>query len=839
MTPVGGCAIKRQAKVAKGGPMRLLKRVLLAVVILIVALVLVGGGAGYWVLTKSFPQIDGTVHVAGIKSKVEVVRDPMGVPHIYADNADDLLFAQGYVQAQDRLWQLEYNRRIGFGTLSDIFGAVTIKQDRFLRTMGLGRAARADYAAASDDVKHALQMYSNGVNAFIDTHLDNLPIEFTILGFKPAHWEPVDTMAWGMVMAYDLSGYYDADLLRASLIEKFGAGKMKELMPPYPASGPFIISPEMKEYGPQVQDSGTVGALAPELVGLHVDSRVLSSLSSLDAALGLRDTGVGSNNWVVDGTKSTTGKPIVANDPHLGIQMPSIWYENGLHCVPVGDACPYNVAGFTFPGVPGVVLGHNDRIAWAVTNVGPDVQDLYVEKLNPQNPNQYEYQGKWEDMQIADEPIKVKGVVSETLHVQITRHGPIMTPVLTGVTQPMALQWTALRDRIRLFESVMKVDRARNWNEFRDALRLWDVPSQNFVYADVDGNIGYQTPGNIPIREKGDGTVPVPGWTGEYEWTGYIPFDELPFVYNPPTHYVATANNAVVPATYKYLLSSDWAAPYREERIISLLKAKDKLSPDDLKAIQADMYSIPEVQLQKYVVALAPEGFLQQRAMEQVKTFDGRMTPENIGGTILEVTYQRLFANVFANKMDADLLDAYKGADNYHRRVILGLLDQPTSDWWDNPQTPQKETRDDILKKSFAEAVDWLGSQFGDAPGDWHWSRLHTATFEHPLGSVKPLNLIFNAGPVAAPGGVFTVFATSFKARAPYAASSISSMREVMDLSNWSNSFAVHTTGQSGQPLNKHYGDMVPMWQQVRYAPFYFDRAALDKVREGLLVLAP
>jgi penicillin amidase len=813
--------------------MRLLKRILLLVVVLVIVLLIVGSGAGYWLITRSHPQVDGTLRVAGLKSQVEIVRDPMGVPHIYADNGDDLFFAQGYAHAQDRLRQMEYNHRIGHGTLSDMFGAATIKQDRYLRTMGLARAARADLAQLSADEKRPFEMYARGVNAFVETHRDNLPIEFTILGIKPAPWEPLDSLVWAKVMAYNLGGNYETELLRASLIEKFGAAKAKELLPPYPATGPFIIPPEAKEYQAQIQSPKF------ENPNLLIGTPDLGRIVQIDASLGLRQPGVGSNNWVIDGTKSTTGKPILANDPHLGIQMPSIWYENGLHCVRQNDACPYNVAGFTFPGAPGVVIGHNDRIAWGVTNVGPDVQDLFIEKINPQNPNQYEFQGKWEDIQIVEEPIKVKGVVSERLRVQITRHGPIMTPVLPGVTQPLALQWTALRGRSKVLTSVLMIDRAKNWDEFRSALKLWDVPSQNFVYADVDGDIGYQMPGNIPVRAKGDGTVPVSGWTGEYEWSGYIPFDELPSVFNPPTHFVATANNAVVPTTYKYWITSDWAAPYRAQRITDLLKAKDRLSVDDFKVIQGDVYSIPEAQLQKHVVALTPEGFLQQRAMEQVKAWDGRFTTENIGGTILEATYQRLVTNIFANKMGADLFKTYQGAGDAHRRAILGLLDQPNSEWWDDPTTAPKETREDILKKSFAQAVDWLGSQFGDAPGEWRWSRLHTATFAHPLGSVQPLDRLFNAGPVAAPGGVFTVFATSFKSTAPYAVTSVSSMREIIDLSNWANSLAIHTTGQSGQPLNKHYSDMLSMWQHVQYAPYYFDRSALDKVREGLLILQP
>ena len=805
--------------------MRRIRKLFLGIGIFIAGVLLLTAGSGYWAITASHPQISGTLSLKGLRARVEIVRDPLGVPHIYAANVNDLFFAQGYVQAQDRLWQMEYNRRIGHGTLSDIFGAATIKQDRFLRTLGLGRSARADIAAMDADAKHTLQMYANGVNAFINTHRNNLPLEFTILGFKPAPWEPVDTVAWGKVMAYNLGGNYDTELLRALLIEKLGAAQAQELLPPYPATGPFTIPPEAKTYRSQIPNAPA------EIQMPRLGAVDLAAIAELDATLGLRGDGVGSNNWVIDGAKSATGKPILANDPHLGIQMPSIWYAVGLHCVPVSATCPYNVAGFTFPGVPGVVIGRNERIAWGVTNAAPDVQDFFVEELNPQNPNQYKFAGTWQDLQVVEEPIKVKGVVSETLKVQITRHGPIMTPVISA-TQPLALQWTALRERSRLFESVLALDRAQTWDEFRTALRLWDAPAQNFVYADVAGNIGYQLPGNIPLRVKGNGTVPVPG-SGEYEWAGYIPFDELPFVVNPPTHMIASANQQIVPNTYKYLITQDWGAPYRQQRIVDLLQTKDKLSLDDIQAIQGDVYSLPLVTLQRWIVALQPEGFLQQRALEQVKNWDGRLTTENVGGTIVEATYQRLLANLFAEKLGAAYV-TYRGASDSHRRAVLALLDQPTSAWWN------EAGRDALVQKSFAEGVDWLGSQFGDAPGDWKWGRLHTATFAHPLSSVPPLDRLFSAGPVAAPGGVNTVFTTSFKIGGrTYDAVHITSMRMIIDLGNFANSQHINTTGQSGQPLHKHYSDLVSAWRDVRYAPLYFERAALDRAQEGTLTLLP
>ncbi len=814
--------------------MQRIKRAVLMVLVVLIAVLFVGCAGGYWFITKSHPQINGTLRAPGLIAQVEIIRDAMGVPHIYAQHADDLFFAQGYVHAQDRLWQMEYNRRIGHATLSDVLGAAAIDYDRFLRTIGLARAARADYAALSAADRRPLEAYARGVNAFIETHRDNLPIEFTLLGYTPAPWEPVDTIVWGKVMGYQLSGQYEADLFRHTMLKQIGEVKLKELLPPYPAEGPFVVPPEAREYKSQIPSFQipNIGSLGnPDW----------NAIAKMDELLAMHDAGIGSNNWVIGGAKSATGKPILANDPHLGIQMPSIWYANGLHCIVKTDDCPYNVVGFSFPAAPGVVIGHNERIAWGVTTPYADVADLYVEKINPQNPNQYEYQGKWLDFEIVEEPIKVKGVVSETLKIKISRHGPIITPVLPGVTEPLAFQWTGLRERSRLFAAVLQINRARNWDEFRAALKLWDVPSQNFVYADVEGNIGYQLPGNIPIRAKGNGMFPAEGRTGEYEWTRYIPFDELPSVFNPPTHFMASANNCIVPATYKYWLSYDCAAPFRQQRIFDLIKAKDKLTIEDVEAMHRDTYSAPEARLKTYLAALTPDGLLQARALEYVKAWDGYLTMDNVGGTITAVTLQRAVRNVFGNKLDADLAKAYFSHSDYHQRVLLTLLEQPTNAWWDDPTTkePPAETRDVILQKSFAEAVEWLSKNYGETPAEWKWSRVHTATFAHTLGSVQPLNLLFNVGPVGAPGGEATVMRMGFRANVPFVINTASSMRMIVDLGNLANSRYIHTTGQAGQPLHKHYSDMVLLWRDGLYVPMPFDRAKIDATREGVLVLVP
>ena len=810
------------------------------IVLVLVVLLLVGAGVAYWLITKSQPQISGTLQVAALKSPVEVVRDPMGMPHIYASNLDDLFFAQGYVQAQDRLWQMELFRHIGEGRTAELFGSVSLDNDKYLRTIGLGRAAQADWDNANNEEKQALTAFSAGVNAFLQSHQNNLPIEFTLLGISPAPWQPLDSMAWVKVLAFNLGSNGDAELLRAALLQKFSPDQLKVLWPSSPSDGPVIIPSEVKDY--RASTSRSPADVTPLLPIGRPD---VSALTAQDSILGMHAS-IGSNNWVVDGTKSTTGKPLLANDPHLGIQMPSIWYEVGLHCQPVTAECPYNVVGVGFSATPGVVIGHNDRIAWGLTDaatIGPTVQDYFVEKDNPDQPNQYQYQGQWKDYQLAHEVIHVKGAADQSLDVKISQHGPVMTPVLQGVTETLALEWTATHDADHVVGALLGIDRVGSFDEFRNALRMFNAPSLNFIYADVDGNIGYQMPGRIPVRAHGDGTVPVPGWTGEYDWTGYIPYDDLPFVYNPSTHYIVTANNRVVPDGYKYVLTTDWAAPWRAQRITDLLRAKDKLSPEDFQAIQADVTSLPLQQLQPYLVSLTFDQPLVTSAWAYLKTWDGRLAIDSVGAAQLEVTFQHMAKDTFGNKMDADLFEAYYGAGYHaaeiHRMALINLLSQPNSEWWDDPATPQKETRDDILKKSYTEAVNDLAQQLGNTPADWGWGRLHTVIFAHPVGSVKPLNLLFNVGPLAVPGDTFTVDNTAFNDANGYAAFVSSSARFIMNVADWDQTLAIHTTGQSGQPLSAHYSDMINLWRDVRYLPFYFTRSALLQTKVNTLTLTP
>jgi penicillin amidase len=478
----------------------------------------------YWLLIRPQPETNTTLKISGLTAEVKVVRDKAGVPHIYANNLTDLFIAQGYVTAQDRLWQLEFNRRVGSGRLSEVLGSAALDNDKFLRTIGLRRAAEQELPLLAPEARTIIESYSQGINAFIDTHKDNLPIEFTLLGFTPEPWTPLDSVTWGKVMAYDLGGNYTNEILRAALVEKLGEKDAALLLPLNGAEGTPLIVPNGVSYVDMEK------SLA--LVDLNSAASVISNGDM---------SGQGSNNWVVGGAKTTTGKPMLANDPHLGIRNPSVWYEVSLH------GAGFNVAGVTFPGVPGIVIGHNDRIAWGVTNVGGDTQDLFMEKINPANANQYEFQSKFEDMSLIKEEIKVKGKATETITVRMTRHGPIMNDVVDSIKNspyPLALQWVALQ-KAPLIDAVLKYNRATNWNEFREGLKGFNIAGQNFVFADVDGNIGYQLTGLWPTRAKGDGLLPVPGWNGEYEWTGFVPFEQLPSVYNPPNGFIVRLTNVL------------------------------------------------------------------------------------------------------------------------------------------------------------------------------------------------------------------------------------------------------------------------------------------------------
>ena len=793
---------------------RWLRNVLLGLLALLLVVMLAVAGLVTYFLRNPLPQTSGTITLPGLSAPVTVVRDHSGVPHITAANQADLFRAQGYVVAQDRLWQMDFYRRVSAGRLSELIGDATLDTDRYYRTVGLRRVAAEEYVQLDPAEQAILQQYADGVNAFIDTHLDKLPIEFTILGYTPEHWSPIDTIAFGKLMADDLSVNYDQEVAMADLSAKLGLDRASQLLPAYPNGKATIVGQSALPGNPEGS------AKLTRRISIFGDSEVA----------GL----VGSNNWVIDGTRTATGRPLLANDPHLSVQNPSIWYAMQL----TAQDGSLNVEGVTFAGVPGIVVGHNQNITWGVTNLGPDTQDLYVERLdNPQNPTQYEYMGQMQPLEVVTETIQVKGAPDVVLPVYYTRHGPLVTDVVAGLTQPAALQWTALQPD-RLLTALYKLDTARNWTDFHAALSNWDTPAQNFVYADTQGNIGYQSTGLWPIRKAGTGLVPVAGWTGDNEWTGFVPYEQMPSVENPAQHFIVTANNRVVGPDYAYLVNGYWYPWYRAERITDMIQAKIHLTVDDVKAIQYDTHSLIAARVGQRLAALSGGDDRTRQAIALFKNWDGNLTTDSPAAALFEVTYRDTFTATFADDLGPGLAAEYHARAGEAADTLIDiLLDDPTNAWWDDVTTPQKETRDDILQRALKQGIADLTALEGSDMRDWKWGGLHTITFNHPLGAVKPLDRLLNFGPFAMPGDAYTVDAAGYNAT--FSQRSHPSMRMITDPGDWNATQLIFSPGESGQPAAAHWGDLVQDYLQGRYHVLPWDAAAVQQAAEGTLTLQP
>lgn len=825
----------------------------LGLVLVLAVLVVV---LGVVTVRRPFPQENGELTLAGLDAPVDVYRDAYGIPHIFASTSHDLFYVQGYVHAQDRFWQMDFWRHTSTGRLSEMFGEATLDTDRFLRTMGWARVAQQELEALDPTGLAILAAYADGVNAYLDDHQGSaLSLEHTILGllnadYQPEPWLPVHSLAWTKAMAWDLGDNMDREIERAQLLKTLSPKQVAEIIPAYPEDGPVIV--------PGYTESGaTVGA--PAVVTHLLDPEVSTALSvvgrraaGLEALLGMTGAEIGSNSWVISGDHTATGMPLLANDPHLPVQMPSIWYEVDLRCTPKGPDCPYQVTGFSFAGMPGVIIGHNDRIAWGFTNVGPDVQDLYIERVNPANPNQYEVNGEWQDMRIIEETIQVAGGDPVPLTVRYTRHGPIISEtygLLEGISEKsnldippsyaIALRWTALEPS-SVYTALWKMNSAENWDEFREAVSAFAVPAQNLVYADVDGNIGYQMPGNIPIRSGSDGTVPVPGWTDEYEWSGLIPFEELPYTFNPPQGYIVTANNPVTGSDYPYMISKNFAYGYRARQILQMIEERpDPISIQDIQTMQGDSRNLNAEQLVPVLMQVELEDDDLEAVRSLLANWDYQDHMDSSAAALFEVFWRNLLAHTFHD----DLPEEYwpDGGGRWYVSV-LQLVERPDSAWWDNQMTPEVEDRDDTFRQAFAAAVAELEEEQGSDPERWNWGDLHTVTFRNAtLGTSgpAPVQALFNRGPYRTSGGTEIVNATSWKASESYAVRALPSMRMIVDLSNLQNSLSINTLGQSGHAFHPHYNDMVDLWRNIQYHPMLWDPGVIQDQSEEHLRFVP
>jgi penicillin amidase len=801
-------------------------------------IVLVAAGVAIYVWTqinKPLPTINGSASLPGLTANVTVTRDTNGVPHIVAGNLQDLYMAQGYVHAQDRLYQMFFFRTAGQGRLSELFSPSLVDSDRYLRTLGFARTAQTEYDQLRPDVKQALQWYADGVNAFVHSHTDSLPLEFSLLGIGFEDWKPVDTLIFGKMEGRDLTESWINELVKADIVKAVGSDIAAELLPGYPADGPAIVpGTGSGSYQQVIAQYNTF--IAPLLAGW--------------------DDGIGSNNWVVDGTKSTTGKPLLANDPHLGVRNPSIWYQ--IHLTTTDGK--YDDDGFGFAGVPGIITGHNQNISWGVTNVEADVEDIYLEQADdPAHPGQYLTADGWKPLQIITETIKVHGADPVTQTVRVTDHGPILsdafpiTPTLsTAITGTYSVQWTLLQPT-HLFEAVFDLQTAQNWTDFRKALSEWDVPGQNFVYADTQGNIGYQTTGQLPIRKKGDGSVPVPGWTGDYGWTGFIPFDDLPSTYNPPDHFVATANNIPFSSNYKYTVPGYYAKPWRIDRILELLKGKDKLGVSDFEAMQMDTTSLLAKQVLPMLTALKPADDQGTQAVNMLKGWDGNVTADSAAAAIYEITYHQILTRTFSDELGrtfsadtsnlfAQYLDSFKGEALLS---VANLLDKPNDPLWDDKSTPQVETRDDILLTSLSAALGELSTVIGSDMTTWTWGQVHLIQPSHEFSQQPLIGGLFtlDAKPIGGDNttvsvGGYDLPVAAFPLQA-FAVSSHQSYRMIIDLSDWTKSEAIFATGESGQPGSKYRDNMYAPWLSYQYFPMLWTKEQIATDPAGVLTLTP
>ncbi|GGS05823.1 hypothetical protein GCM10010252_50720 [Streptomyces aureoverticillatus] len=937
------------------------RRARLIVIVLVLAVVGGIGFGAYWSVSTvraSFPQTTGSIDLKGLSGPVEVKRDGNGIPQIYAESDEDLFMAQGFVQAQDRFWEMDVRRHMTSGRLSEMFGKSQVKTDEFLRTLGWHRVAEKEYdSKLSPRTKKYLQAYAKGVNAYLDgKDGEEISVEYAALSFendyKPQQWTPVDSIAWLKAMAWDLRGNMQDEIDRSLMTSRLGPSQIKDLYPEYPYD---LHKPIVQEgryngvtekfdgddsAGGQTQTgagdastgtggtgtggtgtgtgtgtggtgtgTGTGGTAGTGLSGNAQSSgsglqSQLSGISDVldkvpDAGLGSNGNGIGSNSWVVSGAHTITGKPLLANDPHLAPQLPSVWYQMGLHCKSVSSKCQYDVSGYTFSGMPGVVIGHNQDIAWGMTNLGADVTDLYLEKFTADG---YQYGGKVVPFKSREEKIKVAGGKTKTITVRETNNGPLISDrddelVKVGkkaqvdASAPdrgdgygIALRWTALEPG-KSMDAVFALNKAKDFKDFRKAAASFEVPSQNLIYADTKGNIGYQAPGRIPTRGKGDGSLPSPGWDPAYRWGKPIPQDALPYEYNPKRGYIVTANQAVIDDSdaekYPYKLTSDWGYGARSQRIEDLIKSKTKnggkISTEDMRLMQSDNSSEIARLLVPKLLKIDINDKHVREAQKLLEGWDYTQDADSAAAAYFNAVWRSILQLSIGNKLPKELrvkgqclsvepagntrpadeenrvrecgerdADSAQpdGGDRYFE-VIRKILDDQDNDWWKTPGTrtdAETKNRDQLFARAMEDARWDLTAKLGKDIDTWSWGRLHTLTLKNQtLGTDGPgwLQWVLNRGPWKLGGGEATVNATGWNAAGGYGVIWVPSMRMVVNLKDLDKSRWINLTGASGHAYSDHYTDQTSKWIKGELLPWAYSEKAVDDSTDDTLVLKP
>lgn len=881
-------------------PLRVARRIALTLVGIVAVAAIVLSVVGISLVRRSFPQTDGEIEIPGLSARVDVLRDERGIPQIYGDSITDIAKAQGYVHAQDRFFEMDLRRHITAGRLSELVGEAGLETDKVVRTMGWRRVAEAELPTLDPDSRTYLQAYADGVNAYLRGRSPSqASLEYAVLGMQVENysiekWTPADSIAWLKAMAWDLRGDYSDELARARLSTRISPAQIAEIYPPYDLANQPILSAE--DWSPKdvagqqasssvpaaLSDTGTTAAATDAAEALRSPSaqRAYAAVGrALDAVPELigRGEGIGSNSWVLGPDKSATGTPMLANDLHLAPGIPGIWYQIGLHCRQVSEQCPLNVAGFSFSGAPGVVIGHNDRIAWGFTNLGPDVSDFYLEKVEGDTVLRGD---AYVPMETRREVIKVAGEPDVTITVRSTRHGPLLSDVLeslddagersrvptvegqstAGQDYAVSLAWTGLQPS-KTVDSIFALNLAQNFTEFREAARLFAVPSQNMIYADVDGHIGYQAPGQIPVRVsafKGapPGYWPAPGWDETFDWQGYVPFESMPTSLDPAEGMFVTANQMVTASPTPFL-TTEWGYGYRAQRIRELLEAatKDggKVTAAQMAQIQLDTRNQFAPTLVKALLSVPLAGpedseaevAFTREAQDLLRDWDFTSPADDSDAGAAAAYYNAVWSNLLQLLFDDEVPEDLQadGGGRYRAAVTL-LLENPKSAWWDNRQTAGiTESRDEILRQAQVEARLELTRSLGKDPDDWRWGALHTLDLTHQVfgGETVPgvVRAIFNRGGFEMPGGSAIVNANGWDASVGYETDWAPSMRMVVDLGDFDRSTWINQTGASGHAFNGHYDDQVDDWVEGRQQPWLFTEKAVREATEDELALVP
>ncbi|MBO1752019.1 penicillin acylase family protein [Actinotalea sp. BY-33] len=857
---------------------RPLRLVLLGTAAVLVLAIVAVAAVAATVVRRPLPDHGGTADLAGLGAEVTVLRDQRGVADIYAETAEDLFRAQGYVHAQDRFFEMDYRRHVTAGRLSELVGEndEALAADKVIRTFGWRAVAEQEWEILAPETREALTAYAEGVNAYLDaTPTESLGVEYAVLGLQidvadPDPWDPIDSLAWLKAMAWDLKGNYDQELSRALIYATVrDVGRVNDLFPRYPQD---VNAPIVAEGDVRPTAAGVGGA--PDHPGADPDGTLLGAelqraldataevLGAVPHLLGEGD-GTGSNSWVVSGEHTVSGSPILANDPHLSISAPGIWSQVGLHCTAVGPECPYDVSGFGFSGFPGVIIGHNAELAWGITNLGADVTDFFLQRTSPAG-DTYLRDGEQVPFETRTETIEVAGGPSEEIEVRTTVHGPIISDVMdlgrvaasptaegSRRTTEVALAWTALEPG-HTADAVLAFATASDAADVAAAAALFDVPSQNIVFATTEGQIGYQAPGRIPVRARvldgpvpSDGTWPRPGWDSRYDWQGWVEPSSMPAVLDPAVGYVVAANQAVTASGTQPFLTADWDYGYRSQRIRDQLDALvadgTRIDVEMTNELQNDAWSPYAESLIPALLELEVDAFTEE-GVDLLRDWDHVQGTDSAAAAYFSAVWAKLLELTFWDDLPED---QWPSGNSRWLAVVEDLLDDPDSAWWDDRRTVNVvESRDEILVRALTEARLELTVELGKTADEWQWGRLHTAAPEHPVlggeAAPGPVRELVNPSPLAVPGGSSIINATSWDAAADsFAVTAAPSMRMVVDLADLDASTWVNLTGTSGHPGSVHYTDQFSAWAEGETFPWPFRREAVEEASSRELTLRP